>query len=69
MANDFIVRKGLVVKGSGSSTILDVQNSQNSVLFVSGSGNVGFGTSTPQYKLDVSGSGNFTNNLTVTGYF
>ena len=30
-------------------------------------GNSGFGTSNPQYRLDVSGSGNFTNNLTVTG--
>jgi hypothetical protein len=33
------------------------------------SGNVGIGTTTPAYKLDVSGSGNFTNNLTVTGSF
>ena len=30
---------------------------------------VGVGTTTPSYKLDVSGSGNFTNNLTVTGSF
>jgi hypothetical protein len=28
---------------------------------------IGIGTITPSYKLDVSGSGNFTNNLTVTG--
>jgi hypothetical protein len=28
---------------------------------------VGVGTTTPSYKLDVSGSGRFTNNLTVTG--
>jgi hypothetical protein len=29
--------------------------------------NVGIGNSSPAYTLDVSGSGNFTNNLTVTG--
>jgi hypothetical protein len=28
---------------------------------------VGIGTNAPAYKLDVSGSGNFTDNLTVTG--
>lgn len=31
------------------------------------SGNVGIGITSPQYKLDVSGSGRFTNNLNVTG--
>lgn len=30
---------------------------------------VGLGNQNPAYKLDVSGSGNFTNNLTVTGSF
>jgi hypothetical protein len=30
-------------------------------------GTVGIGNSSPSYKLDVSGSGNFTSNLTVTG--
>ena len=39
-----------------------------SLTLTSGS-NVGIGTTTPAYKLDVSGSGNFTNNLTVTGSF
>jgi hypothetical protein len=34
---------------------------------VSSSGNVGIGTINPIYKLDVSGSGNFTSGLTITG--
>ena len=48
---------GDVLFRSGSSTLL----------FVSQSGNVGIGTGTPSFRLDVSGSGRFTDNLTVTG--
>ena len=36
-------------------------------LVLKSTGDVGIGTTTPAYKLDVSGSGNFTNGLTVTG--
>jgi len=42
-------------------------NFNNDNLFISSSDNVGVGTSTPSHKLDVSGSGRFTNGLTVTG--
>jgi hypothetical protein len=37
------------------------------IMIITGSGNVGIGTTTPSYTLDVSGSGRFTNGLTVTG--
>ena len=39
----------------------------NNIILQLNGGNVGIGTTTPSYKLDVLGSGNFTNNLTVTG--
>ena len=45
--------------GAGSQTAQHIN--------ISSSGNVGIGTTTPSYRLDVSGSGNFTANLTVTG--
>jgi hypothetical protein len=38
-----------------------------SITILTGSGNVGIGTTTPVFKLDISGSGNYTNGLTVTG--
>ncbi len=43
------------------SSILDT------ALYIRANTNVGISTTTPNYKLDVSGSGNFTNGLTVTG--
>jgi hypothetical protein len=52
-----------------SSSLLIQNSSLSPSLIVLDSGNVGIGTTTPSYKLDVSGSGNFTNNLTVTGSF
>ena len=61
----------LQVKGSGttsSTTAFRVENANASAsMVVRDDGNVGIGTTAPSYKLDVSGSGNFTNNLTVTG--
>jgi len=47
---------GLVVSGSATSSPLRVQTPSNAnILVVSGSGNVGIGTSAPLSKLDVSG--------------
>jgi hypothetical protein len=44
-----------------------IQSGSYPILFVTGSGQVGIGTSSPSYSLDVSGSGRFTNGLTITG--
>jgi hypothetical protein len=44
--------------GTNLSTVMTIRGNN---------GDIGIGTTSPAYKLDVSGSGNFTNNLTVTG--
>jgi hypothetical protein len=53
----------------GNFQVWSVDNDGNKTdrLVVSNAGNVGIGTNTPAFKLDVSGSGRFTDNLTVTG--
>lgn len=50
-----------------NNTIIIGDGQGNQRIYVSSSGNVGIGTTTPYYKLDVSGSGRYTNGLTVTG--
>ena len=54
-----------VIEAFANNTVVMGQYGQN-VLVVTGS-SVGIKTSTPAYSLDVSGSGNYSNNLTVTG--
>jgi hypothetical protein len=55
----------LLYAGSDSATYF--YNGGNIVMTMNYLGNVGIGTVNPSYKLDVSGSGNYTNGLTVTG--
>jgi hypothetical protein len=65
-----------VILGSASANGFGAQNNNifisdgagNTRIFVTGSnGFVGVNTTTPQFQLDVSGSGNFTGDLTITG--
>jgi hypothetical protein len=72
--NQILTGSGNVIIGNNQSlssslnnTIAISDGSGNMRIYVSSSGNIGIGTSFPIYKLDVSGSGNFTSNLTVTG--
>ena len=55
--------------GTNDDQNLAFETSGSVRMFISSSGNVGIGTSTPSSTLDVSGSGRFTNRLTVTGSF
>ena len=45
-----------------------IDNSTNEVLTINTSGNVGIGTTSPSYKLDVSGNGRFTSTVTAANF-
>jgi hypothetical protein len=60
---DFIIATSTSSGSSGTQS----QSLSNRVWIKGNNGNVGIGTSSPLTTLDVSGSGRFTNSLTVTG--
>lgn len=68
---DFFGRFGFKFEGGTADSFKQFQvhiaDSTTPKFVINGSGNVGIRTITPSYNLDVSGSGNFTNGLTVTG--
>ena len=51
-----------ISRWNGTSTL------ENSVIYQTDVGNVGIGTTTPSYKLDVSGTGRYTGALTIGAY-
>lgn len=54
------VSGSLYISGSASQILTRIDSDvSSSILFISGSGNVGIGTNTPTYRLDVSGSSQF----------
>ena len=57
---------GDIAYRNASGRLLFGNTGGDAAMAISGN-NIGIGTSTPSYKLDVSGSGRFTNGLTVTG--
>ena len=57
----------LCLRSGTSSNPITFNIDTTEYMRVGNTGNVGIGTTSPSYKLDVSGSGNFTDGLTVTG--
>jgi hypothetical protein len=53
--------------GGNKAGHLSLITSGSSRIYIDYSGSVGIGTTTPTYKLDVSGSSNFTGNVLITG--
>ena len=53
-----------IISGSGTAGILQVVTGSTSLMYVSASGNVGIGTATPAYRLDVNGTSNFSSTIT-----
>ena len=52
---------------SASADILNLYDGTTAVFTVLDGGNVGIGNTSPSFKLDVSGTGRFTGNLTTNG--
>ena len=72
--NDIIWKNGTLGTGPSIGTNLSAalifKNSSNNAVMtiVNSTGNVGIGTTSPGYKLDVSGTGRFTSTVTATNF-
>lgn len=65
---DASISGSLTVTGSAAAAApFHVLSGSTSLLYVSSSGQIGIGTTTPAFKLDVNGTGRINGNLTVAG--
>jgi len=63
----FIATGSITASVNINTSSFQITSGSNTFLFISSSGNVGIGTTSPTEKLNVNGTGRFTNTLYVTG--
>ncbi|OQY70811.1 MAG: hypothetical protein B6D44_15255 [Ignavibacteriales bacterium UTCHB2] len=66
MFGDLLYYGGAYKIGSGDNNDFSIITNNTNRITVKSNGDVGIGTSSPSYKLDISGTGRFTGNLTLS---
>ena len=65
--NGLVVNVTETTTGSGAKSLFKAQQNSVDRFVITNSGNVGIGTSSPNFRLDVSGSSEFIGNMLLTG--